>query len=71
MSNRIYRLIAYRGGKKVILAEYRGDDTGLYYFQIERMEKGVETELCCKERCAGKDMSSRPKTNPSASECCN
>ena len=59
MSNRIYRLIAYRGGKKVILAEYRGDDTGLYYFQIERMEKGVETELCCKERCATEDVSCR------------
>ncbi len=38
----IYRLIAHRDGEKVILAEYRGKTDGLYAFDIERVEKGIE-----------------------------
>ena len=34
--NYIYKLVAYKDGKKTLLAEYRGDDTGLYRFEIER-----------------------------------
>lgn len=43
MTHYIYRLIAYKDGRKVTLAEYRGDDEGLYYYQIERVEKQSET----------------------------
>lgn len=42
MRKNVYRLIAYKGGEKQILAEYRGDDTGLYNFQIERREERRE-----------------------------
>jgi len=43
MSKHIYRLIAYKDGRKVTLAEYRGDDTGLHGFEIERVERKSET----------------------------
>lgn len=33
-----YRLIAKKAGKRVVLAEYRGDDTGLYDFNVERFK---------------------------------
>ena len=38
MTKHIYRFIAFKDGRKRILAEYRGDDAGLYYYQIERVE---------------------------------
>lgn len=43
-----YRLTAFRDGKKQILAEYRGDDTGLYRFEVERYEI-----KCCGDDCCG------------------
>ena len=38
MTKHIYRLIAFKDGRKLILAEYRGDDTGLYGYEVERVE---------------------------------
>ena len=43
MSKYIYRITAFKDGEKHILAEYRGDDTGMYRFELERMEKRSET----------------------------
>lgn len=55
-----YRLIAKKNGKKVILAEYRGDDAGLYDFNIERFKTengedccGDEKVPCDEEKCCG------------------
>ena len=45
LTNYIYRLIAYKDSSKCVLAEYRGDDTGLYNMQIERVE--IKTEKRC------------------------
>jgi len=46
----IYNLIAYRDGVKLILCTYRGDDTALYNFQIEKV-KGKTLGDCCGENC--------------------
>jgi len=51
MSKHIYRLIAFKDGEKRILAEYRGDDAGLYNYKVERVE--IKTE----KRCSDTDMS--------------
>ena len=57
MSKYIYRITAFKDGEKRILAEYRGDDTGLYRFELERTEKKVETRdkkvSCGRETCCG------------------
>ena len=42
----IYNLIAYRDGVKETLCTYRGDDTGLYNFQVERVN-GKTLGSCC------------------------
>ena len=49
MSKYIYRITAFKDGEKRILAEYRGDDTGMYRFELERVEKTVETKQCCND----------------------
>lgn len=42
MGEYIYRLIAYRDGEEVTLAEYSGSTEGLYYFKVKRVERKVE-----------------------------
>jgi len=44
MTKHIYRLIAFKDGRKLILAEYRGDDTGLYGYEVERVETRCEKQ---------------------------
>ena len=50
-----YRLTAFRDGKKVILAEYRGDDTGLYRFEVERFEIKHFGDDCCGDENLSRD----------------
>jgi len=42
MTRYIYRLTAFRDGRKVLLAEYRGDTEGMYGYRVERVEEKCE-----------------------------
>lgn len=60
-----YRLIAKKAGKKLILAEYRGDDYGLYDFNIERFEIKHSGDQCCGDE----EMSSDGEACCGSTEC--
>ena len=47
MDKYIYRLIAYKDGEKIILAEYTEGDDGIYGFEIERVKGPCCSDDCC------------------------